>query len=246
MIDKAAFIGMNGAQIAMRKLQIITNNLANVNTVGFRADHEIEKPYQVSAHGTQTRIYSQMDSSYTDFKKASTYQTGADLDIAIAGDGFIAVQSKSGTEGFTRAGSLDLNKNGQLVTKSGQYVMGNGGIITIPPAQKMSISGDGTISIIPIGATDVVTIDRIKLTNPNTADLRKGADGLFYSANGVVVKQDPNVRINTGQLEGSNVNTIDTLTALIDLSRGYEMHTNVLKTMSDNAGNANKLLDLPR
>lgn len=246
MIDKAAFIGMNGAQASMHRLEVLTNNLANINTTGFRADFDAVVPYKVNNDGMQSRTYTKLQNTYTDFTKANDIYTGRELDVAMAGEGFISVQSKSGKEGYTRDGALDLDAQGNLITKNGEYVIGVSGIINIPPAEKVHISEDGTVSAKLIGATDVVTINRIKLANPKISDLRKGEDGLFYTKAGSALPLDPNLRLVTGTLEGSNVNAVTTLTELIDLSRHYEMHTNLLKTMSENASNANKLLDLPR
>lgn len=246
MLDKAAYIGMNGAQSAMRRLQIITNNLANVNTTGFRSDSEVVKPYNVTDNGMQTRIYSSVDSSYINFEHGPILNTARNLDVAIAGDGFIAVQSKSGQEGLTRAGNLELSRDGFLMTNTGQMVLGNNGPINIPQAQRVDIAADGTISAILMDENDVVILDRIMLVNPDTKSLEKREDGLFYVNDDTPVKRDIKVQLLTGSLEGSNVNPIETMTQLIDLSRNYEMHTSMLKHMVDNATIANQLLEISR
>src|SRR5579885_2839521 len=130
-MDKSLYISMNSAYNAMRQLEVMTNNLANVNTTAFRADSTYVQQQPVKETGMQSRVYSKLDKTYTDFKKGSILSTDRDLDIALDGDGFIAVQSKSGKEAYTRAGSLQL-KNGVLTTQSGELVLGNGGAINIP------------------------------------------------------------------------------------------------------------------
>lgn len=244
-MDQSLYVSMGGAKNAMRQLEVITNNLANVNTTAYRSDSSYISQFQVPGKGDQTRVFGKLERTFTNFDKGSVLNTERDLDVALDGEGFIAVQSKTGKEGYTRAGSFEL-QNGVLMTKSGNMVMGNGGAINIPQAEKLHISNDGTISAKFAGAPDFVTIDQIKLVNPQTSQLQKGADGLFYLNNGTSALQDSSVKIITGALEGSNVNAIDTMTQLIDLSRHYEIHTNFMKTTADNTSKANQILELSR
>lgn len=245
-MDKALFVSSHGAQSSMRELEVITNNLANLNTNGFRADASYVEPYQFENSQNNSRVYSKINNTYTDFQKGPILNTERDLDIAVNGDGFLAVQSKAGKEGYTRAGSLQLTSDGTLMTQTGHLVMGNAGVITIPPAEKISIGSDGTVSARLLGSDEYVAIDRIKLTKPEIANLEKGQDGLFYLKNEGTAPQDLNIKILTGALEGSNVNSIDAMTQLIDLSRHYEIHTNFMKTFAENSSKANQLLDITR
>ncbi len=245
MVDKAIFIGMNGAQSTLRQLEILTNNLANVNTTAFRGDFELMKSLPVNSDGPQVRVYGQMSNTYTDFKNGPTLNTGRDLDVAVAGEGFIAVQSKSGREAYTRAGNLRVTSDGTLVTSTGEMVLGSGGLINIPQYDKINIGQDGTISAILPGSPELVELDRIKLTNPSLTDLEKGEAGLFYIKGGAGnAQQDDDVVLQSGALEGSNVSPIETLTKLIDVSRHFEMHSNLMKNFADNASKANELLNL--
>ena len=249
MVDKALFIGTSGAKDSMHELQLITNNLANSSTTGFRADYETSKPYQVDKNGEQTRAYAVLNQAYSDFKHGPIYNTGRDLDVAISGDGFIAVQSASGAEGYTRAGNLQI-KDGFLETQTGQLILGVNGVIAIPKdADRISIGGDGSVSAQLKGSNDIVTINRMKLTNPPTSQLQKGADGLFYMSGDDAVSSlplDEKVRLSVHALEGSNVSTVEMLTDLIDLSRKFELHTNLMKSVQDNASRANQILEVPK
>lgn len=246
MVDKAIFIDSSGAKDSMHQLEIIANNLANLSTVGFRADYETTKQAPVNEDDKQTRVYSTIDRSYSNFDAGPVTNTGRDLDVAVTDKGFIAVQSKNGGEAYTRAGDLQI-KNGFLVTHSSDLVLGQGGPINIPDqAQRVNISPDGTVAVKIVGQTDMVTIDRMKLTAPPIAKLNKGKDGLFYLPEGETVRADNSVSLTPGALEGSNVNPVKTLTDLIDLSRRFELHTHLMNDFKENASKANQLLSLPR
>lgn len=242
-MDKSLYISMTGAHNSMRQLEVVTNNLANVNTTAFRADSSFLQQQPVNESGMQSRVYSKLNKTFTDFKQGSILNTDRDLDIAINGNGFIAVQSRSGKEGYTRNGSLQL-KDGVLVTQAGDLVLGNGGAININNAERISIASDGTISARYVGETEMVTVDRIKLVSPSEEQLQKGTDSLFYLPNGGTAAQNDSVRIVRGALEGSNVNAIETMTQLIDLTRTYQIHTNYMKTIADNTAKSNQLLDV--
>lgn len=244
-MDKSLFINMGGAGNSMHELEVITNNLANANTPGFRSDTIFNEKYQ-QASGDQSRIYARMAGTYSDFNQGPIIKTERDLDVAINGKGFIAVQSKEGKEGYTREGSLRVNADGVLTTSEDQLVLGAGGPITIPPATKMHISSDGSISIIPPGATALVKIDQIKFVNPGEKTISKGKDGLFYSNDGNAIQSSQDVEIITGAIEGSNVSVIDAMTRLIELSRNYQTHTNFIKTISEDTTKSNQILEVPK
>ncbi len=243
-MDKSLFVSMSGQRNSLKELEILSNNLANSNTPGFRADYEVIKQnHIVSGDTMETRVYPSLGRSYTDFKPGPMLQTGRDLDVALQGKGMIAVQSHSGKEGYTRAGNFEISGDGLLTTAKGEMVMGNKGAITIPKTERVNISRDGTVSIMPVGTNDMVPIAKIKLVNPPLHELQKGTDGLFYLNGGQSVESDPDIRLTSGSLEGSNVDTVDTLVKLIDVSRQYEIHSNFIKNLAEQAANANRLLD---
>lgn len=246
MIDKALFLGSNGASQSMHELQLITNNLANINTTGFRGDYEMTKQVDLG-NKSPTRTYSVSDKSYSDFNPGPIVKTDRDLDIAISGKGFIAVQSKTGAEAYTRAGDLQINAQGFLTTRNGDLVKGQNGFIQMgQQVGRVSIGTDGTVSVRNVGETDYNIINQIKLTNPQLSQLQKGADGMFYLPEGNVAKIDNSVILAAGSLEGSNVNAVETLTKLIELSRNFEQHSNMMKMMMDQATESNHILEMPR
>ncbi len=247
MVDKALFVGTGGARESMRQLEVITNNLANAGTIGFRADFESKKSVATASSGDQTRVYSVVDKTYSDFRPGPIINTGRSLDVAISGDGFIAVQGLDGAEGYTRAGNLQI-KNNRLTTQSGELLIGSNGIVALPnQTERVTIGADGTVTAKIIGQKDLVILNRIKLTNPDIKTLRKGTDGLFYMTGDTSISpRSDKVQLVSGALENSNVNTVQTLTDLIELSRNFEFHTNLMKTIQELATRSNGLLELPK
>lgn len=244
-MDKSLYINMSGAKNSMRQLEIIANNLANINTTGFKADNAFVEQYKLASSQQESRVFSRVNRTYTDFKQGSVYTTERDLDVAIHGNGFLAIQSKTGVEGYTRDGSLQI-RDGVLVNKSGDMVMGNSGPINIPQAERIKINEDGSIAAKFAGTSELVTIDKIKLVNPDINQLSKGQDALFYLNGNGKAPVDNNVTLLPGALEGSNVNAIETMTQLIDLTRSYQVHTNFMRTISENTAKLNQLLDVTR
>ena len=140
-----------------------------------------------------------------------------------------------GTEAYTRNGSLDVSANGILQTHDGKPVLGDGGPVTIPPDNEISIGADGSISASQPDQPGVVNVvAQLKLVNPPEADLVRGDDGLFRVRGGAPAQADPNIRVAGGYLEGSNVNVVDQMVQMISLARQFEMQTRMLSTAEQN------------
>jgi len=243
-MDEMIYVAMTGAKQTEYAQAINTNNLANVSTTGFRADLHSFSSTPIEGPGVDARVNAVIESYGTDYSQGALTNTGRDLDVAIQGDGFIAVQSPDGTEAYTRAGALRVGSGGILETSSGDPVMGEGGPVAIPPYTSLLVGRDGTISIRPVGQgpETISIVDRIKLANPDLADLQKGTDGLLYMSDGAIADADGSVRIQSGALEQSNVNIARTLVNMIELARQYEMQVNVIKTSEENADAAASLM----
>ncbi|MEO6697547.1 MAG: flagellar basal body rod protein FlgF, partial [Gammaproteobacteria bacterium] len=162
------------------------------------------------------------------------------------GEGWIAVQANDGSEAYTRAGDLHINTSGVLETANGLMVLGNGGPITLPPAEKLEIGADGTISIQPLGqsAATLAVVDRLKLVNPDTATLVKGPDGLLRSRDGIAAAPDARVRVSSGSLESSNVNAVEEMVKMISLARQFEMQVKMMATAQQNDAAATQIMRL--
>jgi len=230
-MDKALFIAMSGAKQNMLAQRAHANNLANVNTTGFKEDFAQARSMPLYGEGQPTRAYALTERPGTNFEAGPLNQTGNSLDIAIKGEGWIAVQAADGTEAYTRSGDLSIDVNGQLRTGGGLPVMGNGGPIVLPPAATVEIGADGTVSVLPLGATAVglAQIDRIRLVNPDSDTLEKREDGLVHIKDGADEPGvDGTIRVEQGFLEGSNVNAISSLTDILSLTRQYELQVKLM------------------
>ena len=247
-MDRLIYTAMTGAKHVFMQQAGTANNLANASTIGFKAQEHRFRAVPVQSDGMPTRAFV-VDASVKDvLDQGPLMYTGRNLDIAVEGQGWIAVQLPDGSEGYTRAGSLDVNANGLLQTKSGHTVLGDGGPINIPPDNSIEIAPDGTISVVPeYGArNNANAIGRIKLVNPPEADLVRGGDGLFRQKNGQPAQVSENVRVNSGTLEGSNVNVTDAMVNLISLSRQFEMQIKLLQNADTNARQADQLIAMSR
>ena len=242
-MDKALYIAMTSAKNNMLGQAIRSNNLANLNTTGFRGDFEQARSMGVYyGEGFPTRAYALTENPQTDFSEGSLIQTGRDLDVAVKDKGFIAVQAPDGSEAYTRAGDLSIDSSGVLRTGNGLPVMGNSGPMAIPEFQKLEIGQDGTVSVVIKGEAPgaLSQVDQIKLVNPDESLLRKGRDGLLYAEGDV--QPDINVSLLSGFLEGSNVNPVDELTKILTLARQYEMSVKMMKTAEENSEASARLL----
>lgn len=246
-MDEMLYLAMTGAKQTEFAQSINSNNLANVSTTGFRADLHSFSSVPIDGPGVETRINAVVDSYGTDFSQGPIATTGRKLDIALQGAGFIAVQAPDGTEAYTRAGDLRVEAGGLLSTGAGHLVLGDGGgPVAIPPNASLLIGSDGTISIQPLGQgpETISQVDRIKLVNPDVAQLQKGSDGLLRMADEQIADADASVSLVSGALEQSNVNVAKTLVNMIELARQYEMQVNVIKTSEENADAAAQLMSL--
>lgn len=244
------YIAMNGAAQTMRAQTVNSNNLANASTPGFRADLLAMQSQQVNGPVYPSRAYGTASGQGVDLASGAIVKTGNELDVAVTGDGYIAVQASDGTEAYTRAGNFSFNTAGQLVTGGGYNVLGNNGPIAVPPADKIEIGADGTISIVPTGqeATTLVVIDRVKLVRPDTEQLQKSAEGLLFVDDpeqvGATLPPDATVGLASGMLESSNVNAIQSMVNMIELARHYEMQVKFMSTASENSTASAKLMQI--
>ena len=245
-MDRLIYTAMTGASHVFMQQAGTANNLANASTIGFKSQEHRFRAVPVQSEAMATRAFV-VDASVSDvFDEGPLMFTGRNLDVAVQGRGWMAVQLPDGSEAYTRAGSLDVDVNGLLLTKSGYTVLGDGGPLNVPPDNNIEIAPDGTVSVIPAAGTpnNVSAIGRIKLVNPPEADLVRGADGLFRQRNGQPAAVDENVKLASGTLEGSNVNVTDAMVNLISLSRQFEMQIKMMQTADTNAQRADQLLSL--
>lgn len=243
-MDKFLYVAMSGAKETLRAQTANSHNLANASTNGFRADLSAFQSRAVAGAGYASRVYATNSTTGWDQSVGAQMFTGRDLDVAVQGDGFIAVQGRDGREAYTRAGDLIIDPNGQLMTKTGLPVLGDGGPVSVPPNNSLAIAPDGTISIVPQGQGPETTasIGRIKLVNPGNQNLDRGEDGLFRMRDGSDAPADANTRVASGALEASNVNAAESMVNMIELARNFELQVKAIKAAEDNGAASAQLL----
>jgi flagellar basal-body rod protein FlgF len=241
-MDRLIYLSMAGAKATMQRQDVLAHNLANASTTGFRAEMQAFRAVPVRGDGASTRVYALESTVGYDPRPAQIQTTGRPLDVAPLAQAWLAVQSLDGTEAYTRAGALQVNAEGQLVTPDGLPVLGDGGPITLPANATIEIAANGTISA-QTGNGKPQPAGKLKLVTPE-APLARGADGLFRAADGEL-PADPSARVRSGALEGSNVSAVETLVAMIAAARQFEHQMKVLQGADQREQGAAKLLATP-
>lgn len=243
-MDRSVYIAMTGATQTMRAQDAVSHNLANASTVGFKSELSAFQSVPVLGPGAATRINAVAQGVGQDDTQGTIQHTGRSLDVAVNGPGWIAVQSPDGSEGYTRAGDLQLDADGNLTDSRGNPVMGAGGPVTIPDSSSITIGKDGTISTVPMGQgpSTIAAVGQLKLVNPDPTQMSEGSDGLMHMNDGSTADTDSTITVTGGALEASNVNPSTELVKMISLSRQYEMQVRSIKTAEDDADDSSKLL----
>ena len=244
-MDRMIYVGMSGAKQAMEQQASVANNMANVSTPGFRAQINNFRAVPVVGQEAATRAMVVASTPGADMRSGPMTQTGRSLDVAVRGDGWLTVQMPDGSEAYTRVGNLQVGAEGQLTTMDSRPIAGEAGPLVVPPGSALVITSEGVVSAMdPSGPlTGAAEVGRLKLVNPSVADLVRGDDGLFrMQAGAAPVPADPNVRLLTGTLEGSNVNPVEVMVDMIANGRRFEMQMKTLQTAESNDQQANKLL----
>ena len=246
-MDRLVYTALSGLRSQMSAQATIANNIANASTVGFRAERVNFDRLVVNGSGFETRQMAGVEVEDFDRSAGTIFQTARPLDIAVAGDSWIAVQATDGSEAYTRRGDLNVAPSGVLETGDGFPVMGSGGPITVPPADKVTIAEDGTISIVPLGGdpTQPQVIDRIKLASTDGSETAKGLDNLLHVRGGGVLPADLDAKVQSGALEQSNVNLTQALVDMIENQRSYEVQANLLKEAKKMDESTASLMRLP-
>lgn len=244
-MDRLLYVAMTGAKQAELRQATVSHNLANATTTGFRAELAAFRAVPVvGGSGLPTRAFVVEQSIGADMRSGPLQQTGNDLDVAIVDSGWIAVQTASG-EAYTRNGGLKIDASGLLKNSSGQILQGESGPLTVPENTRVTIAQDGTVSGIALdNPSQRVEIGRLKLVNPPAGELEKGSDGLFRLRSGQSAQVDPNVKLVSGAVEGSNVNTVDELVSMISTQRHYDLQIRLMQTADQNSRSAAQILSL--
>ncbi len=238
-MDRMIYLSMSGAKAMLQRQDILAHNLANVSTAGFRAELAAFRSVPVQGDGASTRVYAlESTPGYSD-APGPMQSTGRTLDVAVSGRSWLAVQALDGTEAYTRGGALDISPEGELVTRGGLQVLGDGGPISVPANARIDIGDDGSITA-KVGDARTQLLGKLKLVTPE-GRLERGADGLFRAASGDL-DADPAARVQQGMLEGSNVSAVETMIAMISAARQFEQQMKMLQSAEQKEQAATKLL----
>ena len=243
-MDRLIYTAMTGAKHTLEQQATTSHNLANATTTGFREQINQFRAVPVQGAILPTRAFVVDSTTGSNFASGAIQHTGRELDVAIQGEGWLAVQAADGSEAYTRNGSLKMDENGLLLTRDDLSVQSDSGPLSIPPGSSLAVAADGTISQLPEGSqpTGLTTIGRLKLVNPPAADLVRGDDGLFGLKSGEPAAADPAVSLISGALETSNVNVVDAMVNMISLARQFDMQIKLLERAESNDSKASQLL----
>ena len=237
-MDKIIYTSMTGANAAAQRQAVLAHNLANAGTNGFRAEMSTFRSVPLQGSGAGTRVFAlEATSGYQD-TPGPAQRTGRALDAMAMGRAWFAVQGLDGQEAYTRNGVFEISPEGQLVNSNGQAVLSDGGApIDIPPESTISLGSDGTLTA-KMGNQLPVAVGRVKLVTP------RGDDGFFRAAQGDALPNDETARLLSGSIEGSNVNSVETMVGMIAASRQFEQQMKLLQTAETNDKSASQLLSL--
>lgn len=244
-MDRIVYTAASGASRVLEHQSIVSNNLANAATAGFREELAIYRAVPLQGHNSlPTRVSTAAASTASSYQQGGMAETGHALDLAIRGEGWFAVQTPDG-EAYTRAGEFGVSVDNLLVTQSGLPVLSaENAPIEIPERGTLTFSDDGQISVIGAGdnPNDVQNIGQVKMVNPPTEQLVRGEDGLFRLPGGEAAPADPGVRLVSGFVERSNVNPAEAMVTMIANARLFEMQMRVIQEAKTNADRGNSIL----
>ncbi|NYT26273.1 flagellar basal-body rod protein FlgF [Alcaligenaceae bacterium] len=243
-MDRIVYTAAGGASRVLEHQAIVSNNLANATTAGFREELAVYRAVPLQGHNSlPTRVSTATASTASSYQQGGMAETGHALDLAIRGEGWFAVQTPDG-EAYTRAGEFGIDAGNMLVTQSGLPVLSaDNAPIEIPERGTLTFSDDGQITVLGAGdnPNDIQNIGQVKLVNPPAQELVRGDDGLFRLAQGAA-EPDPQVRLVSGFVERSNVNPAEAMVSMIANARLFEMQMQVIKEANTNAERANGIL----
>jgi len=239
-MDKLIFTAVSGAERTLRAQQVRANNLANADTPGFRANIELASTQALGGYGYDDVHMASAEADTISTRAGTVRETGRALDVALSGNGYLALDWNGG-EAYTRAGAIAIDATGAL-SVNGRPLLGEGGPIVLPPHTAVDIAADGTISVLPEGATLNQVVDRLRLVSAEGAELSKNEAGLIVARNGEALAQDPNARLQSRALEGSNVSAVEEMVAVMSLNRSFELQMKMFKASDSMNESGNRLL----
>jgi flagellar basal-body rod protein FlgF len=247
-MDRLIYTSLTALRGAQARQTATANNLANVSTPGFRAEMAEAQALWLRGPQLDGRAVTSEEVIGADMRAGTVISTGRELDISIEGDALLGVQAPNGDEAYTRRGDLQLAESGLLTTGDGHPVLGTQGPVIVPPADSLRIDREGRVWIVPQGGDPQLPqeVGKLKLASPVGSTVLKGLDGLFRVPDGGILPEDPEARVKSGALEGSNVNATLALTEMIEASRSWDVQLKMIGDARDLDAATAELMQLPQ
>ncbi|ALJ15851.1 flagellar basal body rod protein FlgF [Sphingopyxis macrogoltabida] len=245
-MDRVIYTSLTAMRGSMARQTATANNLANAQTPGFRADMAESQALWLNGNGG--RAMSSEEVIGADMRAGTIAATGRDLDIAMQGDAMLVVQAPDGEEAYTRRGDLMVAPSGLLSTGDGHPVQGTQGPVTIPPADSVTIDDEGRVFVVPAGGDpqNPQQVDRLRLATPTGSEIVKGLDNLFRVKGGGILPDDPEARVITRSIEGSNVTATVALVDMIEASKAWDSQLKLIDDAREMDSATANLMQLPR
>ncbi|GAA3987194.1 flagellar basal-body rod protein FlgF [Comamonas faecalis] len=244
-MDRLIYTSMTGANAAAHRQTVLSHNLANASTNGFRAELSAFRSVPLQGSGSNTRVFALEATAGHSEAPGPAQTTGRALDAMAVGGAWFAVQGLDGTEAYTRDGAMQVSAQGQLVNGIGLPMLSDGGApIDIPEGAQVVLGNDGTVTA-SVAGQPPQQIGRLKLATPGADNpLERGDDGLFRAAAGGALPADAGAQLRAGVLEGSNVNAVESMVGMIAAARQFEQQMRLLSTAESDDKAAGRLLSL--
>lgn len=237
------FTASKGAERVMYAQEVRANNLANSDTIGFKSLMEVSSPMKINGAGFESSVTTRTNSATNDFSSGNNIRTDRELDVMVNGNGFftLANEVNPNKEVYTRSGQFTVDREGFL--KQGSFnVIGEDGPIQLQEFQKVDISEEGVVSIIPAGGGAQIDAGQLKLVNPDLKTMTLDSSGHFVSTTNQNLEPAVDVSVQSGFLESSNVSATEELVSIMSLSRQYEMQVKVMGAANEIAQIGNKII----
>jgi flagellar basal-body rod protein FlgF len=234
-LDRLIWTAVSGMNASMARQRVIASNMANTQTPGFRAEVMAHSPLTLDGKTIEVRAFNSTEVMGAQMDQGTMHHTGRALDVAVNGDGLLAVQASDGSEAYTRRGDLSLSPSGLLVNGEGVPVLGADGPISVPPGSDVTISQDGAVLALNKAdpSASPAQLDRIKLVSWRGSQIAKGIDGLFRVTGGGVLPMDAEARLLPETLEQSNVKPSQVLVEMVEAQRLFDMRTKLVATAKE-------------